>query len=52
VGQMLKEVHSQTTINEINVGSFPDGVYYLRITVDNLSATKYLMKARSGKGFE
>ena len=46
---MLKEVHSHTTVNELNVGSFPGGVYYIRITVDNSSVTKYIIKTGSGK---
>jgi hypothetical protein len=43
-GQKLKEVHSKTAINELNLGAVPEGTYYIRITIDDVSLTKYIMK--------
>ena len=43
-GQKLREVHSNAAINELSFGSFSEGVYYISITIDNRSITKYLIK--------
>jgi hypothetical protein len=48
LGQKLREVHSHTAINELNLASFPQGMYYIRITIDDVSITKYIIKATSG----
>jgi hypothetical protein len=45
LGQKLKRVYSNTAINNLSLVSFPDGVYYMNITIDNTSITKYIMKA-------
>ncbi|MEP6596152.1 MAG: M43 family zinc metalloprotease [Ginsengibacter sp.] len=50
VGQKLKEIHSRTAISELSLGSLSEGVYYITVTIDNVSATKYIIKTGS-KGF-
>jgi hypothetical protein len=51
MGQMLKEVHSHTAINELSLVSFPEGVDYITMTIDNVSVTKYIIKANSNNLF-
>jgi hypothetical protein len=46
MGQKLREVHSNAAINELNLGSFSEGAYFIRITIDNRSITKYIIKAK------
>jgi len=48
IGQKLKDVHSHTAINELNLAFFPAGMYYIRITIDDVSLTKYIIKTTSG----
>ncbi|MEJ0105505.1 MAG: M43 family zinc metalloprotease [Bacteroidota bacterium] len=49
-GQKLKEAHSHSLINEIDISAFPDGIYYLIITTDNISETNYVVKIGAGRG--
>jgi hypothetical protein len=44
MGQKLKELHSHTAINELDLAPLPQGIYYIRITIDNVSVTKYIIK--------
>ncbi len=47
LGVKLKELYSRSAINELNLGSFAEGLYYIKITIDNVSVTKYVIKAGS-----
>jgi hypothetical protein len=44
MAQKLKEVRSKTAINELNLNSFAEGVYYIKVTIDGESVTKYIIK--------
>jgi hypothetical protein len=44
MGQKLKELHSHTAINELDLTSLPEGIYYVRITIDDASVTRYVIK--------
>lgn len=47
MGLTLKEMHSRTAISEFNLASFPEGVYHIIITINNMPVTKYIIKTSS-----
>ena len=51
IGQKLREVQSHTAINELNLGSLSEGMYYIAVTIDNATITKYIIKTNSSNLF-
>lgn len=44
MGLTLKQMHSHGTISELNLASFPDGLYHIIFNINNTTVTKYIIK--------
>ena len=47
MGLKLKEMHSRTAINELDLTAFSEGLYHLVITINHVSVTRYIIKSPS-----
>ena len=50
MGLKLKEMHSRTAINELDLTAFSEGLYHLVITINHVSVTRYIIKSPSQSG--